>query len=432
MPGEQVEAFVARGTDSQIIVREQTVEAVTHSDSGGVGVRVVVDGRVGFAHTSGFGRAALAQVVADARDNARHTDRQGPVGLPGPDGTAAADIDLWSQDCVETGFGTKVALCRELERLVTASPAVRGVKSVRWGDAAAESAVVSTEGVASYSRRTSCFLSTYVLGTVETGGTSTATGHTVARAPAGLDLPGAAREALGALPLSVSGLPRSQVLPVLFDPAVTAAFLTVVCDVLHRRPVRGRGQAFGAEEPGAPVASPHVTLVDDPTDPLSFGAARYDAEGMATRRNILIDRGRAAHRLHDSSSAGRAGAASNGAAVRAGYKSLPRAAARALSLMPGGLDRSALIAGVSHGFLVQSISGLAAGTDPLRGSFSAAASGRMIRNGEPAEYVPHCTLASTLTDALGDISATGADVRAFPGQAKGMTVLIGRMSLGTR
>lgn len=430
-PGEQVEAFVARGTDAQIIVREQAVESVTHSDSGGVGVRVVVGGRVGFAHTSGFDGAALAQVVTDARENARHTDTRGSAELQGPDGVPAADLDLWNQDCVETGFDTKVALCQELERLVTASPAVRGVKSVRWGDAAAESAVVSTQGVTSYSRRTSCFLSTYVLSTLDTGGTSTATGHTVGRAPAGLDLPGAAREALDALPLSVTRLPRSQVLPVLFDPAVTAAFLAVVCGVLHS-PAGHPDLTLAAAEPGTAVASTHVTLVDDPTDPLSFGAARYDAEGLATRRNVLIEQGRAAGRLHDSSSGRRARLASNGSAVRAGYRSLPRAAARALALVPGGHDRSALVSGLSHGFLVQSVSGLAAGTDPLQGSFSAAASGRMIRDGELAEYVPHCTVASTIPEALGEIAATGTDVRSFPGNAKGMTVLIGRMSLGTR
>lgn len=427
-PGEQVEAFVARGIDSQIIVREQAVESVTRSDSGGVGVRIITAGRVGFAHCSAVDHDALRRVVEDARENAHHTDTRGSAALQGPDGVPAADIDLWSQDCVETGLDTKFALSRELERLVTASPAVRGVKSVRWGDAAAESAVVSTEGIESYSRRTSCFLSTYVLGTLGVGGAGTATGYTVGRSPAHLDLPGAAQEALDALPRSVTDQPRSQEVPVLLDPAVTAAFLAVVSGMLNGS--AAHPDHLAAAHSGTSVASGQVTLVDDPTDPLSFGAARYDAEGLATRRNVLIDRGRMAQRLHDTASGRRAGLASNGSAVRAGYKSLPHAAARALSLAPGELDRARLLSGLAHGFLVQSISGLPAGTDPLTGSFSAAATGRMIRQGELAEYVPHCTLASSIPEVLNNIVATATDIRPFPGSAKGMTVLVATMSMG--
>ncbi|MGW4755791.1 TldD/PmbA family protein [Streptomyces chartreusis] len=430
-PGERVEAFVARGIDSQIVLREQTVESVTRSDSGGVGVRVIADGRVGFAYSGSLDPAALGQVLGDARDNAGYTDVRGDAVLPRPDGVPAADIDLWSEDCAALSTEAKTALSRELERAVTASAKIRGVKSVRWGDAAAESAVVSTEGVESYSRRTSCFVSTYVLGDPGTGGTTTSTGYTVGRSPAELDVAAAAREALAALPEAAHQQPGSQRLPVLFDPSVTAAFLAVVSGMLNN-PATHPDQALAAAEPGHRVAPEHVTLVDDPTDPSAFGAARHDAEGLATRRNVLLDRGCLAQRLHDSSSGHRAGVPSTGSAVRAGYKSLPRAGARALSLVPGALDRAALLSDVTHGFLVQAISGLQAGTDPLSGRFSAAVSGRMVRHGELAEHVHHCTLASSIPEALGGLLAVGSDVRSFPSNARGMTVLIAEMSLGAR
>lgn len=430
-PGEQVEAFVARGIDSQILVREQVVESLTRSDSGGVGVRVILDGRAGFAYSSNLDRLSLEQVVVDARENARYTDSRGVAVLPRPDGVPAADIDLWSEDCVEFATEAKISISCDLERAILASSKVRGVKSVRWGDAAAESAVVSTEGVESYSRRTSCFVSSYVLGALDDGGTTTSTGYTTGRSPSDLDIRSAAQEALLGLPDAAPQNPRSQRIPVLFDPSVTAAFLAVVSGMLNN-PSTHSSQVLATVQRGTRIASDCVTLVDDPTDPRSFGAARYDAEGIATRRNLLVDQGHMAQRLHDAAGGHRAGVSSNGSAVRSGYKGLPRAGARALALVPGDLDRTSLVSRVEHGFLVQSISGLQAGLDPLSGKFSAAASGRMVRNGELAEHVHHCTLASSIPEALCNILAVGTDVRSFPSNAKGMTLLIANMSLGVR
>ena len=53
---------------------------------------------------------------------------------------------------------------------------------------------------------------------------------------------------------------------------------------------------------------PGFTLVDDPTNPRAYGAASYDAEGLACRRNVLIDNGVLRGFLYDTVSARRAGA----------------------------------------------------------------------------------------------------------------------------
>ncbi|MDO0914353.1 TldD/PmbA family protein [Streptomyces sp. DT2A-34] len=429
--GEEIEAFVARGADTQILVRDRCVESVTGADSGGAGVRVRHGGRVGFAHTNRLTGTALDQVVADARENARHTRPSDDAVLPDPDGVPAAPLDLWREECTVLTLGDKVAHAIDLERLITASPRVSGVKSVSWGDAAAESAVVSSLGIESYSRRTSCFLSGYVLGASHSGRRATSTAYTTGRCPADLDLPGAAREAVDALPDADRAPVAPGRLPVLLAPSATAAFLAVVSGMLSR-PAAHPDQALASAPRGSRVAAPCVTLMDDPTDPTSFGAARFDAEGLATRRNLLIDRGCAADRLHDAAGGRRAGVASNGAALRAGYKSLPGPGARALALAPGDLDPEAAVARLGHGFLVHSVTGLPAGADPLTGRFSVAVSGRVVRGGELAEHVPHTTLASTVPSLLQGVRGVGSDSVPLPGTARGTTLLVSELSVGGR
>ena len=67
------------------------------------------------------------------------------------------------------------------------------------------------------------------------------------------------------------------------------------------------------------MAADVVTLVDDPTNPDAYTATDVDGEGLAARRNVLIEGGRLERFVHNSYSARRAGTVSTGNAVRGGF-----------------------------------------------------------------------------------------------------------------
>ena len=104
---------------------------------------------------------------------------------------------------------------------------------------------------------------------------------------------------------------------------ITATLLSVIGGTLDGEAVL-KGRSLFADRIGEEVSVPGFTLVDDPTDPDAYGAGRFDAEGLATRRNAA-DRRRAccARFLYNTYSARRAGTASTASAVRAGFKSAP-------------------------------------------------------------------------------------------------------------
>ena len=77
---------------------------------------------------------------------------------------------------------------------------------------------------------------------------------------------------------------------VVFDRRVASTVLSVISSALSGEAVT-KGRSFFAGRIGEQVGVPILTLVDDPTDPRAFGAATYDAEGLACRRNVLIDGG---------------------------------------------------------------------------------------------------------------------------------------------
>ena len=83
------------------------------------------------------------------------------------------------------------------------------------------------------------------------------------------------------------------------------------------------------------------------------------------------------------------------------------------------------------GVLIQDVSGVHSGANPISGEFSVGATGLRIRGGALAEPVREMTIASTLPDMLRSIVAVGDDLRFF--SSVGVpSVLVGEMTVAGR
>lgn len=428
-PGEQVEVYVGRGHHTDVRVFDGAVESFSSADTQGVGVRVIRDSRQGFAYAASLDDDVVAETLAEARDNASFGTVDEFLGLATPDGVAPVDLDLFRPELA--GFPTerKIEMAIELERAVRAAdPRIRGVEEAEYGDSVSESAIASTNGIRATTRRSGCSIVASALAGEGTE-TQTGSGYSVARTPEDLDLSKAVKDAAEkATRMLGARKPSSRRLTVLLDPPVAASFLGLLASGLSASSVIKGRSLFGGRE-GEAVAVPLLTMVDDPTEPEAWGAGRYDAEGLATRRNVLIEDGILRGFLHNTYTGRRCGTRSNASAVRGGYRSTPGAGSRALSVTPGDRSQEQLLAEVGDGLLVQSVTGLHSGANPISGDFSVGVSGLMVRDGTTAEPIREATIASTLQRMLLDLVAIGGDREWLPGGAAGMTLVIGDVQL---
>ena len=427
--GEQVEAFVARGRETEIRVFEGDVESLSSAESSGIGIRVVAGHRQGFAYAGSLDDDVIAETLEDARDNAGFATEDEYLGLATPDGVEPASLDLWRDDLFGYPTEDKVARAIELERAVRAGDRrIRQLRASEWGDAAVESAVATSTGIAAYTRRTACYLSAEAIAG-EGDDTQTGSGYSVGRGPADLDLDRAAADAvLRATRLLGAVKPRSAHVTVVLEPRITATLLAILAGTLDGESVL-KGRSLFADRLGEEVAVPSFTLVDDPTDPDAYSAATYDAEGLATRRNLLVDGGRLQMFLYNTYSARRAGTRSTGSAVRAGYRGGPGTGARAVSLLPGQHSPERIYEMVGDGLLVQSVSGIHSGVNPVSGEFSVGADGVLIQGGALAGPVREFTIASTIQKMLTGVVAVGDDLERLPSSASGLTLAISDVSM---
>ncbi len=426
---EEVEVYVSHGRETSIKVFEAEIEELTAAESAGVGVRVISAGRQGFSYVGALDPAAAAEALAEARDNARFATVDEHAGLASPDGVEPPVLDLWREDLVSFPTDDKLALALELERRVrTGDSRIRQVVSSDYMDGFGEMAIATTRGVEVSSRQTGCYLFVHAVAG-DGDDTQTGFGYSVGRAPVDLDLEAAARDAVDrATRLLGAKKPRSAKLTAVLDRRVTAALLGILAGTLSGEEVV-KGRSLFAGRIGEKVGVSELTLADDPTNPLAYGASQYDAEGLACRRNSLISGGELTSFLYDTHAASLAGTSSTGSAVRGGFRTTPGVGAQALSLEPGSHDQSEIITQVGQGLLVQSISGVHSGVNRVSGDFSVGAEGLMIRGGELAEPVREVTIASTIQRMLQHVVAIGSYVEWLPDIATGVTLAVDEIAM---
>ncbi len=427
-PGEQLEAYVSRDSETDIRVYEGQIEHFVSAQSEGIGIRVIRDGRTGFAYAGTLDQQAIAEVLAEARDNVEFGTPDEWAGLAEPDGVDVVRQELWSDVLAEYTTDRKIELTKELERLALAADARVRIDDANYSDVAAENAVATTSGIRRSGRENGCYVSVSTLAD-DGDETQTGFGFSVGRSPDEFDLSKAAKEAADrATRLLGATKPSSRRLTVVLDPYVTAQFLGIISSTLNGEAVI-KGRSLFKDRMGESVASPLFTLVDDPTNPLAYTATELDGEGLAARRNVLVDGGVLRGFVHNSYSARRAHTVSTGNAVRGGFKGTPGVGCLALQVQPGARSQAELVADVSDGVLVQQVSGLHSGVNPISGDFSTGASGLMISNGQIGAPVREFTIASTLQRMLLDLVEVGGDIDWLPMRAAGVSLVIGDMTM---
>jgi len=429
-PGEGVEAFGVDETETNVRAWGGEVESLSSARTRGVGVRVLRDGRMGYAYTAVLEESALTQALADARRNAAVAGPDDANALP--EARAAAPLPEVAVDGFEdVPAARKVALALELEAAVRAvGGEVKGVDTAAYADAVTTAAIASTTGVRQAYRRTDATIFAEVLAERD-GATTSAYGLDMRRHPDALDVAAVAAEGVERATRLLGGRkPASAKIAVVLDPFATASLLGVIAGALTAEAVQ-KGRSLFAGRVGERVGSERVTLVDDGRLIAGPAASPWDGEGVPSGRTALIEGGVLRGFLHNTYTACKDGVASTGNASRAGFMSPPGLAPTNLFLEPGELSAEELFAQAGTAFYCQQIMGVHSGANAVSGDISVGAAGLMIRDGAFAEPVREATIGGTIPGLLDGLVAVGRDLRFLPfgGGMGGALLLIDGLTL---
>ncbi len=169
-----------------------------------------------------------------------------------------------------------------------------------------------------------------------------------------------------------------------------------------------------------------LTIVDDPTLDGKFGSASYDDEGVAHRRNVLVEQGVLKGFLYDLKTAAQtsarlrraqsrrsvesSGVESTGNGARSLF-STPRPSPTNLIVSAGETPLAEIIAGIDEGLLVENALGLGQG-NVISGAFSNSLSlAFKIEKGEIVGRVKDVSIAGNVYDLLQDVAAVSQETQ---------------------
>jgi PmbA protein len=428
------EAFCQDSTGLELRIFEAEVESLTEAGERGLGLRVWVDHRAGYAYGTDLSEEGVAEIARGAVEAARAVDPDEHAAAPEPAAAAEPIPGLADPEAEAWTTERKLELALAIERAARdADSRVIAIETTVFVDDRGSAALASSRGVSGSYEVTSCYA--YLQAIAEgDGDKQTGLGFGLGRSPAALDSDAIGREAAErATTLLGARKPGSRTCPVVLDQTVAASFAGFIGGVLCADAVQ-RGRSPFAGRLGEEIGSTALTLADDGADPAGLNSSPFDGEGTPTGRTALIEDGRLSAYLHDSYTARRegGGARSTANAARAGYRSAPAVSTSNLVIAPGELGLEELLGEAGDGMYVTDVAGLHSGVNPVSGTFSVGATGRAISGGELAEPADEFTIASDLSSMLAAIRAVGAEARWVPfgGSVSAPALLIGEMAIG--
>lgn len=410
MTMEQAKAYVLarareRGIDAEVVGqhgRELTarahsgrIEQLTQAVKGGLGVRVVTDGRTGYAYTEELSTEALDWMLDEAVENGGL--QQATDGFL-PTGSSLGRTDLVG-DKLQAPLEAKVDAALGFEGTLREDTRVKQVMLAAYTERESEVAVASTRGVDGAFRRGAAGIGGSM---VMQEGTSLKQGwdmkwvtnlQELDPGRTALDFTERTGRLLGARPLKTGRYPAY------FEPKAFIQLLSFFWPMWSGKFVM-EGKSPLAGRLGEQIASPLVTIVDDPTMPGGLLSRPFDDEGTPCRPLILVDGGVLRSFLHNSETARTLKGQNTGHAFRR-YNGVLTVSSTNTALRPGGG------AAMDRGVLVTEVIGAHAGANYISGEFSVQGLGLWVEGGETAYPVENFAVAGDFLTLLNDITALG-------------------------
>jgi PmbA protein len=423
------DAWAEESISRRVRVYAGEVESLSDAGGHGVGVRAFAGTRSGYAYGTDLSDDGVTELARAAREAAEVADEDEYEGLPDElgtsevDGLASSELANWSTERI-------VDFALEVERAARACEGVTQVENAVYSDADSSVALANSRGFAASYRTTQAWAYASAFAG-EGADLMTGLGVGMGRAPSALDPEAIGGEAAErALALVGARQPESRRCPVVLDAFVAASFVGFIGSMLSADAVQ-RGRSLFAGREGEEVADPALRLADDGTDSEGPASAPFDGEGVRTRRTGLIEDGRLLGFLYDSRTARKAGRETTGNASRGSYRSPPSVGTTNLVVEPGEEELAGLVALAGDGLYVTDVAGLHSGVNPVSGTFSVGASGRLIEGGELGTPVRELTIASDLVSMLKAVRSVGSQLRWVPfgSSVKAAPILVADMAV---
>ena len=401
--GVEAEVFAQSVEFFQASAAEGALERYEVSKSGGLTLRVNVDGRSGYAYTERSEDAAI--LVERAIDNAKSVESEDehPMQEPG-DYEAMVRTRLKLEDMTEE---ERIALALRMEKKALArDPRVKRVGECDVGVSSSITTIRNSKGL--HAARQGAFAFSMVTPVVEEADKVQA-GFAFRLMQEAADIDGCVQEAVAQAIDKLQAKPvPSGTYRVIIENLAMAAMLEAFAPMFSADEAQ-KGCSLLAEREGQTIGAGCVTIIDDPFH--TIAPRPFDDEGTPCQKKLVVDKGVFKTLLHNLKTAKKAGVESTGNASRPTLWAPIGAAPSVFYIQPGEMEAPALQEKLGDGLIITDLMGLHAGLSPISGDFSLKADGKLVKNGKVVQVVEGITVAGNFLTMLQAVEAVADDLK---------------------
>lgn len=411
---DEAEVYALTSEETPVNFEANRLKGILSRQSRGVALRIIKDGRIGFASAAGPERPQdlleialeTAQFGAEARFH-----------MPGRGVYPQVDIfdpaleHVTTESMIQAGQSAIDRIAAHTSGILCEAVLLKRTTALR---------ILNSAGVDVALRKTT--FTSRLEGTVVRGTEMLFVGDARASCKPELDLSPIVAETITQLELTKETVPApSGEVPVIFtSKGFAQAFALSLSMGLNGKTVL-QGASPLAQLVGERCFDPRFSLTDDPTFPFSPGSRPFDDEGVPCSKLALIEEGVLKGFVYDLQTAGLAGVASTGSATR-GLGTLPAPGLSVVTVQSGDVSLADLESGISEGLVVEEMLGSSQG-NVLGGDFSGnVLLGYKIDRGRITGRVKDTMVAGNVYSLLKNIRGISNEVRWVGGMGANLIV----------
>ncbi|MDQ5843136.1 MAG: TldD/PmbA family protein [Thermoproteota archaeon] len=411
------EAYGATNNESEVFIENNDVKQAKSQRTMSIGIRVVLDGSMGFYSTNDLTKSKLRDAVAIAIKVARASPKERHNVLPQESRSKSKSKSLRGiYDRNAESFHTSDAARMAADMLKSAKlydPRV-SVDSGNFNAEVVTHALANSNGIEL--REKASIFSWSIMGMAIEGTEISSFDYQVGGSHyiKDIDVCNTATEFAQTVvrSLGTRKIDQSFKGEMLLTPMASNEMIEeVIAHAINSDAVQKKSSQF-AGKVGKQVASELLTVEDDATNVEGLNASNFDREGVFHRRNLVIEKGILKRFLYNTQTASKDGVRSTGNA--GGSTSSPPTVSTTnflIKSMRSSVDT--LVSEIDKGILISRFSG---NVDPVNGDFSGVVKGgQLIMNGTIKHPVKEVMVAGNVFDALRRLNGISMERKALYG-----------------
>ena len=408
----ECEIYYTSGESISISVYEEEIDKYNLEKSFGISFRGKIDNKMGYSFTEIIDEDAITMLLNNAKESANVIENNDEQFIYEGD-SEYSSVKTYHEKLEHIDASRLIDIAINLEKETKLyNEKVVNINGCKVSYNASEYGICNSKGLDLKTKNN--LLSAYVIPIVkENNQKYDGVGYVVASSLDDVDTKEMAKQGVEEALSKIGGrsVPSKKYKGIIYNEAMVSLLQTFSDIFSGDTAQKGLSLLNGKE--GEIIASPLLTIIDDPLLDNGLGSAPFDDEGVATYRKEIIAGGKLETLLHNLKTANKAKIKTTGNGFKSSYASSVGVAPTNLFIKNGASSLEELMKILDEGLMITDFAGLHSGANAITGDFSLAAKGFYIKDGIKQYPIEQITVAGNYFELLKDIEAIGNDLK-FP------------------